>query len=479
MAITRAQIPEQIDVFGNGGGAESDSVDTGLSDLEKEIQFLEANRNKFSPDFQKSYQSYMDMLSPLSGQQASPNIFDLATSLSKGLTVQATSGQAPSIGVGLTMGFNSFSDYAKARRQAQLERMEKIRMQAASMAIDDVREGDKLYNSLITQRLLKDPSKLGKVVQYNKYDENGVVIATDTAYEKDKPAIDALLSDGYKRVEEKNGNVFNIGDQGPQKVENSFITDSHNLVKGTEEKAALSSDNDANLDKFEYLQNQIPDEGFGATADIVGGLQEYLQDVPVVGQYIDQKSISARQALKNTQIGFVLGIVGPYKGAISNKELSIFQASVAGLSNEKQANQFIIVTSRRANEIAREKAIAEREEYTKHYNEWTKGKINASEVTSRMNKWRANWANSEEAKIFTPEVLSQLGFESVDDLPQNQTQSREFYKKDLIKRGASEEEAERLTREMFTNINDFTNFYNSYQDDYNSKLLGEDLIIVP
>ena len=106
---------------------------------------------------------------------------DLATSLSKGLTVQATSGQAPSIGVGLTMGFNSFSDYAKARRQAQLDRMEKIRMQAASMAIDDVREGDKLYNSLITQRLLKDPSKLGKVVQYNKYDENGVVIATDTA----------------------------------------------------------------------------------------------------------------------------------------------------------------------------------------------------------------------------------------------------------------------------------------------------------
>ena len=40
MTISRAQIPEQIDVFQEGGGAESDSVDTGLSDLEKEIQFL-------------------------------------------------------------------------------------------------------------------------------------------------------------------------------------------------------------------------------------------------------------------------------------------------------------------------------------------------------------------------------------------------------------------------------------------------------
>ena len=57
MAITRAQIPEQIDVFQEGGGAESDPISTGLSDLEKAIQFLEANRNQFSPAFQQSYQN--------------------------------------------------------------------------------------------------------------------------------------------------------------------------------------------------------------------------------------------------------------------------------------------------------------------------------------------------------------------------------------------------------------------------------------
>ena len=432
----------------------TEEISAGLSDLEKEIQFLEANKERFSPDFSKSYQTYVEMLSPLGQQQRGPSIFDLATSISKGLTAQAASGQAPSIGMGFAMGFNSFSDYERARQQAQLERMEKIKMQAASMAIDDVREGDKLYNSLITQRLIKDPSKLGKVVEYRKYDEDGkTILATDTAYEKDKPAIDALLADGYRRVEEKDGNVFNIGEQGPQKVENAFITDSHNLVK-----------------KTEYLQNQIPDEGFGATADLTGNVKEYLQDVPIIGQYIDQEAISARQALKNTQIGFVLGIVGPYKGAISNKELSIFQASVAGLSNEKQANQFIIVTSRRANEIARKKAIAERAEYSKQYGRWIDG-----EMAGKMNEWRDSWAESEEAKIFTPEVLNQLGFESVDDLPQNKQQSREYYKQDLIKRGVPEGEAERLTNEMFNGIDKYTSFHNDYVNDYNNKLSDQDV----
>jgi hypothetical protein len=458
-----------------------DETSTGLSDLEKEIEFLEKNKSKFSPDFSKSYETYMGMLEPLGQSQRGASIYDLATSLSKGLTAQAASGQPASIGMGFAMGFNNFSDYEKARRQAQLERMEKMKMQAATMAIDDVREGDKLYNQLITQRLIKDPSKLGKVIQYNKYDTDGrTVIATETASEKDKPAIDALLKDGYRKIEEKSGNVFNIGEQGPDKVENQFVLDAHNTVKESEEKAAASIDNDQNLDKFTFLQNQIPESGFGKGANLVGEIQEYVVDIPIVGEYFaDQKTISARQALKNTQIGFVLGIVGPYKGAISNKELSIFQASVAGLANEAEANKFILVTGARANQIARNKAEAERIEYTKHYGQWKRGEIDGSELTSRMNTWRKEWARDDnpESMIFTPEVLEQLG-KTKDQLPKNDREAREFYARDLINQGVPEQEAKRLAREMFVNIDDFTTFYDEYQSDYNSKLAADGEVIV-
>ena len=71
----------------------TEEISAGLSDLEKEIQFLEANKERFSPDFSKSYQTYVEMLSPLGQQQRGPSIFDLATSISKGLTAQAASGQ--------------------------------------------------------------------------------------------------------------------------------------------------------------------------------------------------------------------------------------------------------------------------------------------------------------------------------------------------------------------------------------------------
>ena len=36
-----------------------DETSTGLSDLEKEIEFLEKNKSKFSPDFSKSYETYI------------------------------------------------------------------------------------------------------------------------------------------------------------------------------------------------------------------------------------------------------------------------------------------------------------------------------------------------------------------------------------------------------------------------------------
>jgi hypothetical protein len=95
-----------------------------------------------------------------------------------------------------------------------------------------------------------------------------------------------------------------------------------------------------------------------------------------------------------------------------------------------------------------------------------------------MNEWRDNWANSEEAKIFTPEVLNQLGFESVDQLPQNKQESKEYYKQDLIKRGVPEDEAERLTNEMFTGIDKYTSFHEAYVDDYNNKLANQNAEVI-
>jgi hypothetical protein len=272
-----------------------------------------------------------------------------------------------------------------------------------------------------------------------------------------------------------------LGETGPTKVENQFILDAHNNVKGVEEKATASLDNDQNLAKFRFLQDQIPEEGLGKGANLVGELKEFLVDLPIVGEHIaDKKIVAARQALKNTQIGFVLGIVGPYKGAISNKELAIFQASVAGLANEKKANEFILITGARANEIMRNRAIAERDEYNKLYKQWIAKEITGPELTAGMNRFRQEWARPDnpQSMIFTDEVLQQLG-KKREDLPTNNREALAAYEKDLIAEGVSEEEAKRLAKEMFLGIDDFTSFYEDYKNDYNNKVGDDDVIPVP
>lgn len=65
-------------------------------------------------------------LSALFPAEREPSIYDLATSLSKGLTEQAASGQPASIGYGLAAGFNAFNEAAQARQKRADDLQQKI-----------------------------------------------------------------------------------------------------------------------------------------------------------------------------------------------------------------------------------------------------------------------------------------------------------------------------------------------------------------
>ena len=69
-------------------------------------------------------------LSSLFPQQRKANFFDLATALSKGLTAQARSGQPASVGQGLAMGFNAFSEGVVKRQEAKENFLKELKMMA-------------------------------------------------------------------------------------------------------------------------------------------------------------------------------------------------------------------------------------------------------------------------------------------------------------------------------------------------------------
>jgi hypothetical protein len=71
VAISRAQIPEQVDIFQNGGDVDSKTLD--------EINTIISDRG----DFEKSFEKYQERLSPYTSIQPRINIYEAAAELGK------------------------------------------------------------------------------------------------------------------------------------------------------------------------------------------------------------------------------------------------------------------------------------------------------------------------------------------------------------------------------------------------------------
>ena len=106
MAITRAQIPEQIDVFREGGGAESDSY----------TQLYQDISSRLGGDYDTSYNKYLERLSQYAPERPKMSIFEVASELGRGLL------STPNTGVGSTyrglgVGFDNISQQIKAEEE--------------------------------------------------------------------------------------------------------------------------------------------------------------------------------------------------------------------------------------------------------------------------------------------------------------------------------------------------------------------------
>ena len=123
MAITRAQIPEQIDIFEEGGAAESD-------------QYTDLYNRLSQTDFDASYDKYMQRLSQFAPDQPKMSIFEVASQLGRGLL------STPNTGVGSTyqglgVGFDNISQQIKAEEEMYEKQNREIAMMATQMAMQN------------------------------------------------------------------------------------------------------------------------------------------------------------------------------------------------------------------------------------------------------------------------------------------------------------------------------------------------------
>tara|TARA_Y100001937_G_scaffold40031_1_gene56812 strand:+ start:833 stop:1633 length:801 start_codon:yes stop_codon:yes gene_type:complete len=129
MAITRAQIPEQIDVFENGGDATGTTTPSSVDpqtilDLYGAVQA--------APVTAADVQAQAAQMAGLFPQPRKANFFDLASEVGAGLVAGAA---APGgFGVGLTAGLQSFNEMAQKRRAEA----DKIRQEVSMLAYQQV-----------------------------------------------------------------------------------------------------------------------------------------------------------------------------------------------------------------------------------------------------------------------------------------------------------------------------------------------------
>ena len=105
------------------------------------IQSLNDRVKNFN--YEKEQKKYADRLSEFNPPQRNYDVFDLATSLSQGLSAQKQTDQPNSIGGGFALGFNQASQEMKQRDAEYAKARREIGLQAARMAMEDEQEATK------------------------------------------------------------------------------------------------------------------------------------------------------------------------------------------------------------------------------------------------------------------------------------------------------------------------------------------------
>jgi len=192
MAISRAQLEQQIQRLADGGTASSApqvlevspttppaapmSVQDQLAELERLIQeSSSANKNDPGiqiPDFDESFDKYQKRLRGLYGQRSRPSLYDLASTVGGAmLSADPTTGAFRSAGLGMAQ----FGKEQAALKQRRAEEDRAIGLKAFELAKTDVDAATKMVNEYKILRAKEDPDN--KVTEVQVTDPNGLIVA--------------------------------------------------------------------------------------------------------------------------------------------------------------------------------------------------------------------------------------------------------------------------------------------------------------
>ena len=324
MAITRAQIPEQIDAFQEGGGAETNTTDP-TTDL------ISSLREQFATDFDTSFEKYQQRLAPFAYQSPKMNIFDVASELGAGLLSTPNVG-GNSLYVGLGAGFDTVSQRARKQKEENQKAREAVAMQAAQLALqDEAKANDFLQDASL--KLIDQANKRGDILTFEYKDANGQTIRKSV---RDNIANDDIIQDLINKGAvpiKAPGTVINMK-TGVEYTERDkeAVKLGYDLEKQLAEDAEAAYGIRDNVDYAMEIADKLGPDGFGPTQSFSFGIRKIITDLEF-GDALSKEKLGNQQVLNQLGMGFTMAIVSQTKGAISNREMELFIQASPGLGS--------------------------------------------------------------------------------------------------------------------------------------------------
>jgi hypothetical protein len=302
-----------------------------------------------APSYEQSFDKYVQRLQPYTYQAPRMNIYDVASELGAAILATPATGNAFE---GIGRGFSGVSNRIRQNQEANQKLNQQVAMQAASMAMQDEKSANDYLQkySIEMLKLANDPGDL-ITIEFDEMipqldesgqpvlDDNGVQAMVATGERKQggfrdnassQATIDRLLREQNGVVIRSPQSVSNvtIGNEADKAIITSIIQDEDQIL--ADARAA-----DAIRDQVGYarsIANRLGPDNFGAVPAFTQGIRNIMIGLGA-GALIDESILDDQKVLNMLGINFTMAIVEKTKGAISNREMEMFQAASPTLAS--------------------------------------------------------------------------------------------------------------------------------------------------
>ena len=377
------------------------------------------NRLLRRPDYEQSREKYEKRLSSLYAPRKPRSIYELASSISSGILAQPASASPYR---GMAVGFNEFAAKSRSDDEAFRKERQAVALEAAKMAMQDERKAEERIDSYISERLAKDfasrevktltllMNEIGPDSQ-PVLDDSGRPVRIRRTFDlvTQGGQINAILSDPdlYNAID-----VDDVADPVPA-VEDAMSPVMARALGAKYETVAEDGRNAqtvlSQVQNAKRLAGSLGTDGFGLGQSLSMPLRSFLTSLfPWIG--IDRDKLGKQEALASVTLGFTLSNVAQTKGAISNKEMSLFERASPNLS---QTYEGFLRTLSIQEQIAlkrQEYAGAYRAEFNRAALEMQRktGAASPYGLEDHMIAWTENWNDTGRDRFLSEDDIKAL-----------------------------------------------------------------------